>query len=100
MVVDGLRAVVGVDSQHAERAVGEQDSQRRDQIGLADLIDAGDDRPLGGLIDGGDGIETLVTVPIAWMDRVDAQITGAAGSGSGSGAVCDRWRGCAGGSGG
>lgn len=92
MVIDVFRAIVGMEAQNAEREVGEQDFQRGEQIGLADLLDAGDDLPLGDLIDGIDVIEALVTVPIALMDRVDAQVTGAA-VGLGFAPLADRYAG-------
>ena len=52
LVVDVLRAVVGVKAQDAEREARQQRLDGRQQIGFADFLAGGDQLPLGDAIDG------------------------------------------------
>ena len=72
LVIDVLRAVVGMEAKKTKRESSQQRRDDRQQIGFADLLADGNQLPLGDAIDGVDVIDTLETVLIALMDAVDA----------------------------
>ena len=74
MLVDVLRAVVGMERQNEERELVEELFQHRNQVSFADFLDGTDDFELRHFIDGVDMIDPFYPIEIALMDRIHAQI--------------------------
>jgi len=73
-LVDVFRAVVGVEAAQDEGESLEHLLQGRDEEPFTDLFHRTDHLALGDFVDGVDVVDALVLVPIALMDRVDADI--------------------------
>ena len=77
LAIDILRAVVGMESEEDEGERSQEGFQGRDEKALGDSFDGDDDLHLGDFVDDVDVIEPFDAVPIALVNGVDAQETGA-----------------------
>lgn len=74
--IDVFRAIVGVEALNGERKRGQQLFQRGNQICFTDFLHGTDHLKLRDLIHRIDVIHALLFVPIALMDRIDAEKAG------------------------
>ena len=76
--VDELAAVVGMETENAERKLPDHGAEHGFQPGFADALGGGHDLPLRDLIDGVDVVDALAGGRIALVHGVHAQVAGLA----------------------
>ena len=74
MLVDVLRAVVGMEGENHKRELVEEIFQHWDQVPFADFLHRSDNFELCHLIDGVHMVNPLHPIEIALVDRIHAQI--------------------------